>query len=224
MGEGSRHGPIRPRMHLHGHGSARLTRFSVQAELAGEVARGFNIAHFSRSRGEDPIHAQNPTLKMTSTKIELSWRNITRLADLSDLAEMLFPGNRNQQHAFLVVWIALKWRHDLVPNLANTARRHGVSIRTLERVRAKMRRMGLIDHVSRFNGRHGYRDGWVCSSRFERSLRQLADRISRLRDPRRGSQEKEAFLIQLAAARLPSQYLAHSHSIINRGDSDEDTT
>lgn len=139
---------------------------------------------------------------MTSTKIELSHNRIRRLADLSDLAEILFPSNRNQQHAFLVVWLALKWADQrMVPNLMDTARKRGVSRRTVERVRAKMRRFGLIDHVSRFNAGHGYREGWVLSSRFERGLRLLAEKVAGLRDTQIGSKEKELMLLSLADAR-----------------------
>ena len=139
---------------------------------------------------------------MTSTKIELSHNRIRRLADLSDLAEILFPGNRNQQHAFLVVWLALKWAHQhIVPNLMDAAREHGVSRRTVERVRAKMRRLGLIDHVSRFNASHGYREGWVLSSRFERSLSLLGEKVAALRDSETGSKEKELVFLGLAEAR-----------------------
>jgi len=138
---------------------------------------------------------------MTSTKVELSFNRIARLADLADLAELLFPGNRNQQHAFLAVWISLKWAdHRMVPNLGEVAERCGITKRTLERVRAKMRRMGLIDHVSRFNARHGCREGWILSSRFENSLRQLADRAADLKRPV-GSKDKELLLLELADAR-----------------------
>lgn len=38
-----------------------------------------------------------------------------------------------------------------------------------------MRRLGIVDHVSRFDQRHGYREGWVFSGRFTKSLRMLAD-------------------------------------------------
>jgi len=114
---------------------------------------------------------------MMTSKIDFSYNRIRRMNDLSDLAELLFPNNRNQQHAFLVIWLALKWsRQRMVPNLGEIAEQQGVTRRTLERVRAKMRRMGLIDHVSRFSSRFGYRDGWILSSRFERSLRQLGIR------------------------------------------------
>lgn len=139
---------------------------------------------------------------MTSTKIELSFNRIARLTDSADLAEMLFPGNRNQQHAFLAVWITLKWAdHHMVPNLSGVGREHSITRRTLERVRAKMRRMGLIDHVSRFNASHGYREGWVLSSRFERSLRELANRVTDLKDATKGSKEKDMMLFEWAETR-----------------------
>lgn len=116
---------------------------------------------------------------MTSTKVEMSFNRIARLKDSADLAELLFPGNRNQQHAFLAVWLALKWAdHRMVPNLEAVADEQGISRRTAQRVRAKMRRLGLIDRVSRFNASYGGREGWVLSGRFERSLRELADRVS----------------------------------------------
>jgi hypothetical protein len=139
---------------------------------------------------------------MTSTRIEIAFNKIARIGDASDLAELLFPGNRNQQHAFLVIWFLLKWDNPgLVPNLSEPAQEYGISRRTLERVRAKLRRLGLIDHVSRFNARHGYHEGWVNSPRFEHSLRQLADQVAALRSAGKGAREKDELLLQLAAAR-----------------------
>ena len=137
------------------------------------------------------------------------------MADSADLAEMLFPGNRNQQHAFLAVWILLKWAdHCMVPNLGEVAERHGISRRTLERVRAKMRRMGLIDHVSRFNAKHGCQEGWILSSRFENSLRQLAEKVADLKKPG-GSKDKELLLLELADARREA---ARNHDRSNGDD------
>lgn len=162
----------------------------------------FNRPIATGSRAEDHVHAQNPTLTMTTTHIEWSFKKITRLADASDLAEMLFPSNRNQQHAFLALWTTLKWSdHHIVPNLTEAACGHGVSRRTLERLRAKLQRLGLIEHVSRFSDRAGYRDAWVLSSRFERSLQLLAEWIAGLRDPSTGSREKDLLLLELSAAR-----------------------
>lgn len=139
---------------------------------------------------------------MTSTKIDWSFNKIAKLHDLSDLAELLFANNRNQQHAFLVVWISIKWSpHRIVPNLRVVSNKHGISRRTLERVRAKMRRMGLIDRVSRFNKAYGCREGWILSARFERSLKQLSKHILSLKDSGQRSMEKEEMLIDFARAR-----------------------
>jgi DNA-binding transcriptional regulator YhcF (GntR family) len=147
---------------------------------------------------------------MTSSKIDFSYNRIRRLSDLSDLAEVLFPGNRNQQHAFLVIWTTLKWSsHRMVPNLNAIAEHHAITKRTLERVRAKLRRMGLIDHVSRFSQRLGYRDGWTLSTRFESSLRKLADAIADLRSTDAGSKDKDELLIQLADARRSAARESH---------------
>lgn len=96
-----------------------------------------------------------------------------------------------------------------MPNLNEPAEQHAISRRTLERVRAKLRRLGLIDHVSRFNARRGYREGWVLSTRFERSLRQLADQIAACRETAVHTAEKDQLLINLAAARRESAKAGH---------------
>jgi hypothetical protein len=135
---------------------------------------------------------------MTSTKIEFSFNKINRMSDLADLAEMLFPSNRNQQYAFALIWLLLKWAdHNLVPNLSGMSEKHSVSRRTLERVRAKMRRMGLIDHVSRFNAKHGYKEGWVFASRFEHGLRQMAAKVAGFKDTAIGSRDKDMMILEL---------------------------
>lgn len=143
---------------------------------------------------------------MTSTRIEWSFNKIGRLKDLADLAELLFPNNRNQQHAFICLWLAIKWSpHRMVPNLQTVARRHGISRRTMERVRAKARRLGLIDHVSRFNEAYGCREGWILSTRFERSLKALMKNLADLQDPSCSSREKDEMLIDFARIRCGSR-------------------
>ncbi len=159
---------------------------------------------------------------MTSTKIEFSFNKIAQMSDLADLAELLFPCNRNQQHAFLAMWISLKWAdHRIVPDLVRIAGEHNISRRTLERVRAKMRRMGMIDHVSRFNAKHAYREGWVLSTRFERSVRQLAEEMKGLKDRSLHSHEKDLLALQLAHSRkdICATPIIDSNSFMNlRGD------
>ena len=101
----------------------------------------------------------------SSTKIEAGFNRISRVQDLSDLAELLFPGNRRHQFAFLAIFLELKWaREGLVPDLAMAVDRYGVTRRVLERCRSRMRRLGLIDHISRFSRRYGGREGWVLST------------------------------------------------------------
>jgi len=94
-----------------------------------------------------------------------------------DLARVLFPGNRNHQRVFLIMFVELKHAEGkFLGSFREVCSEHGTSPRMLETVRAKCRRLGLIDHVSRFNSRHGYREGWVFSTRFQRSLVHLAEK------------------------------------------------
>ena len=127
-----------------------------------------------------------------STKIDLNHNRIARMEGLDELTQILFPGNKTHQRVFLSIFVELKWAPDqFLPILEPIADKHGFSHRTLETVRAKMRRLGIIDHVSRFNKRHGYREGWVFSQRFDRSLTRLGELLSSHRPPRSAAQEKK---------------------------------
>ena len=129
---------------------------------------------------------------MVSTKIEISHNKIARAEDLDELAALLFPGNRNHQRIFVAIFVELKWADgQFLAALEPIADKHGLSRRVLETVRAKMRRMGLIDHVSRFNKRHGYREGWVFSSKFAKAAERLAQLQQRLRERRGANQEEK---------------------------------
>lgn len=119
---------------------------------------------------------------MVSTKIELAFNKVARTKDLDDLARLLFPGNRNHQRILVAIFVELKWSDDqFLPSLDWVAEKQGFTKRVLQTVRAKMRRMGIIDHVSRFNAKHGYREGWVFSRRFEKSLLALSETFASLR-------------------------------------------
>jgi hypothetical protein len=114
--------------------------------------------------------------KISSTKIELNCSKIARIQGLDELAKLLFPGNRNHQKVFLAIYIELKYAQgQFIPFLNSICDKYGFSARMLETVRSKMRRMGIIDHVSRFNKAHGYREGWVFSSRFSHTLACLGE-------------------------------------------------
>jgi hypothetical protein len=110
-----------------------------------------------------------------STKIELNHNKIARIQGLDEFARILFPNNRNHQKVFLAIFIELKYSPDeFMPSLTPLYNKYGFSNRMLETVRSKMRRMGIMDHVSRFNKRYGYREGWVFSSRFSKSVERLS--------------------------------------------------
>ena len=124
--------------------------------------------------------------------MDLSHNKITRVESLDELAPILFPGNKNHQRIFLAVFIELKWAPDqFLPALEPIAAKYDLSRRVLETVRAKMRRMGLIDHVSRFNRKYGYREGWIFSNKFSRTLTRLAGLAQSLRETKSPIQEKK---------------------------------
>ena len=131
-----------------------------------------------------------------STKIEFRARRISQLADLTDLVEILFPSNKNQQHAAARILMALKAAKGLVPNLKHLEQQHMVSRRTLQRTRARLARLGLIEHVSWMNTRYGGQQGWKLSGRMSTALRQLADKIDDWRNDKRPERaDKDTILV-----------------------------
>ena len=129
---------------------------------------------------------------MTNTKIELNCSKIARVQGLDELAKLLFPGNRNHQKVFLAIFIELKYAPgEFIPILKPLCDKYSFSPRMLETVRSKMRRMGIIDHVCRFNEAYGYREGWVFSSRFSRALGRLSDLAKGFRERIDTLQEKK---------------------------------
>jgi hypothetical protein len=133
------------------------------------------------------------------TKISFNHRK--NISDYSDLAEMLFPGNRNQQHTATCIVFELKWANSMVPNLAYMERKYELSRRILQRTRAKLSRLGLIEHVSYLNNRYGGQHGWKLSNRFETALKQLAAKCAGFRDAKTSSKEKELMLVEFVDAR-----------------------
>ena len=134
-----------------------------------------------------------------STKIDFRCRRIADVEDFTDIAAMLFPGNANQQHAATCILFELKWTDGIVPSLSFLETKHAISRRTLQRARAKLTRLGLIEHVSRFNVHYGGQEGWRLSGRFGAALRQLADKVDRWRDARHPERrEKEELLLEVA--------------------------
>ena len=132
------------------------------------------------------------------TKIEFRHRKISEIQDVTDLVSMLFPGNANQQHAAARILLALKWASGMVPNLAYLEAKYGISRRVLQRARAKLARLGLIEHVSWMNSRYGGQQGWKLAGRMSTGLRQLADKLDSWRkDERPAQMRKDEQLVEL---------------------------
>ena len=133
-----------------------------------------------------------------STKISFIANKIHRLSDYTELVEMLFPDNKNQQRSAASILFELKWSDSIVPNLVYIENKYGISRRTLQRTRAKLSRLGLIEHVSYLNSRYGGQSGWKLSTRFGSSLRKLAE-YAELWSKEKGARtrEKERTLMDL---------------------------
>ncbi|MHC4463380.1 MAG: hypothetical protein ACYS30_18385 [Planctomycetota bacterium] len=135
------------------------------------------------------------------TKIDFHHRRISHISDFTELIEMMFPGNRNQQHAAACIFFELKWARHMVPNLAHIEKKYGISRRILQRARAKLSRLGLIEHVSYLNSRYGGQHGWRLSTCFERMLNQLGLKCADYRSMSGDSKEKEILLLEFTDAR-----------------------
>ena len=134
------------------------------------------------------------------TKIDFRHRRISQISDFTELIEMLFPHNLSQQHAAACIFFELKWATGMVPNMAYLERRYGISRRILQRTRAKLSRLGVIEHVSYLNSRYGGQHGWKLSSRFEGALKHLAEKNAGFRNTGTSSKEKDSMLMGLMNA------------------------
>jgi len=153
------------------------------------------------SRGQGHISYKKAGVKNNmpeSTKIEFRYRRIREISDFTELVEMLFPGNRNQQHAAARILFELKWADSMVPNMAYMESKYNISRRTLQRTRAKLARLGLIEHISYLNSRYGGQAGWKLSGRFSSALRMLAEKFDNWRsDKQKSKLEKEKMLADI---------------------------
>ena len=151
------------------------------------------------------------------TKISFNYRK--EISDYTDLVAMLFPGNRNQQHAAACILFELKWADSIVSNLSYIENKYSTSRRILQRARAKLSRLGLIEHVSSFNSRYGGQAGWKLSTRFEAALRRLADKCVSFRGTMPSSKDKDAMFINFADARrsIAGTYNQIVHSEKDKG-------
>ena len=112
----------------------------------------------------------------TRTKIEINPALVRGISGLDNLARIFCPDNRNHQRAFLAIWLGIKYGEEqFLPSGTDLAANYDVSSRTVEFVRAKMKKLGLIQRVSHFSPAFGNRAGWVFSPRFRHSLAALEE-------------------------------------------------
>lgn len=131
-------------------------------------------------------------------KIIFDHRKARTVEDVTDLMELLFPGNPRQRYAAARIVLSLKAADGVPSPLHEVAQTHGLSRRILERTRAKLARLGLIERVTWMNARFGGRQGWRLSGRMSAGLRTLADRIDQWRqETGPGRTRKEEALVEL---------------------------
>ncbi|MFC1677835.1 hypothetical protein ACFL3G_12345 [Planctomycetota bacterium] len=179
-----------------------MARNLVQTKNYKYKAPFFNNGSTPMSRVETYILHKKAGVEykmLEHTKISFNHRK--DISDYSDLVEMLFPANRNQQHAAMCILFELKWTDLLMPNMAHLETKHSISRRILQRTRAKLSKLGLIEHVSYLNSRYDGQHGWKLSTRFERALNLLAQKYTGFRDTKTSSKEKDSMLVDFANAK-----------------------
>ena len=120
---------------------------------------------------------------MARTKIEISPALCRQASGLDDLARIFFSDNKNHRRAFLAIWVDIKYAEaQFLSSRVDVAARHAISSRTVEIVRAKLKRLGLIKRVSHFNPAYGHESGWTFCSRFLGCLSDLRERIAGSQD------------------------------------------
>lgn len=114
------------------------------------------------------------------------------MSGLDDIARILFPDNRSRQRAFIVVWLEIKYAdRQFLPSCEPLASRYGITRRTVEGVRAKLKKLGLIRRVSHFSPEHGHRAGWTFSDRFGQALTGFGAHIREATHPADGKMAEQ---------------------------------
>jgi len=140
------------------------------------------------------IHRLVP--KLMATKIEFRHRRIRELEDITDFVGIIFPGNTNQQHAAARVLLFLKSPAGPVRSLRSLEQQYSISRRTMERTRAKLAHVGLIEHLGPLSKRANGQPGWRLSSRMSAAMRLLAEKVEKWReDARPERREKDDKLV-----------------------------
>jgi hypothetical protein len=134
---------------------------------------------------------------ISPTKIDFRHRRVRELSDVTDLLAVIFPGNPNLQHAAGRILLALRDADAPISSMAFLEREYRISRRSLQRARAKLARVGLIEHLSPLNRSHPGDHGWQLSTRMTGALRALTNFQSWHRDNDPLRSRKDAALLEL---------------------------
>lgn len=131
---------------------------------------------------------------MARTKIEVNPANARNITGLDDLARIVFPDNRTHRRVFVAIWLEIKYADDqFLSSRLDLCAKYRFSARTLEVVRSKMKKLGLLKRISHFNPRSRGVSGWTFSDGFAACLLKLAAVVRQCRNPtgRRIDEQKD---------------------------------
>ena len=118
---------------------------------------------------------------------------------MDDLARIFFPDNSNHRKAFLALWIEIKYApNQFLSSQMSLTSKYGLSRRTLEVVRAKLKKMGVLKRISHFDPAYANHSGWTFADRFGSTLTCLAQAMKTSREqsgrPQDRLKDEQAFL------------------------------
>jgi len=118
------------------------------------------------------------------TKIEVNPANARNISGLDDLARIVFPDNRAHRKVFVAIWLEIKYaENQFLSSRFNLCAKYGLSSRTLEVVRARMKKLGFLKRISHFNPRYGSVSGWTFGDSFVCCLVKLAEVVRQAKRP-----------------------------------------
>ena len=91
----------------------------------------------------------------------------------------------------MAIWIEIKYAEEqFLSSRTSLAAEYGLTRRTLDAVRAKLKKLGVIKRVSHFNPAYGNMSGWTFSDRFSAALSSLIQAMKAHREPTNRPQDR----------------------------------
>jgi len=125
------------------------------------------------------------TKNPTSDRIDLNRDRIYRISDPIQLAQVFYPAKNAHQRRAAFLGILFEIKNSKDQRLASTdhiAQKYGLPLSIISKVRAKMKRIGLIRR----------RDGnWIFSSTFSTTMQKLEDKLKDYQVPAHSLEERK---------------------------------